>query len=115
MQQALQAQLGALGDEVRATAIPADRQRTAVWCLGQLSPLYAGFLQTNESRYGEEITRLFQGLLKELTGDGNLCPKARELAASLPGRLQLLHQQLGLPRLVLKSPGASSPRSRKVR
>jgi len=115
LDEVLQAHLGALSEEVRATSIPGDRRDAAGWCIRQLPPLYAKFLQTNESRYGEEITRLFQGLFNELTRSATACPKAQKLAADLPGRLQLLHGQLGLPRLILKVPRASVPRSRKAR
>jgi hypothetical protein len=111
---ALRAHLGALEDEVQATAIPGGCKHSVAWCIGQLPPLYTLFRQTNESRYGEEIARLFQCVLKELTKGETACPKAQQLAASIPGRLQLLHEQLGLPRLDLKSPGPS-PRARKAR
>jgi hypothetical protein len=73
------------------------------------------FRQTNESRYGEEIARLFQCVLKELTKGETACPKARQLAASIPGRLQLLQEQLGLPRPDLKSPGPSCAKGAVVR
>jgi hypothetical protein len=112
--EALQAHLGALEDEIQATVIPGGCKQSAAWCIGQLPPLYALFRQTNESRYGEEITRLFQCVLKELTEGETGCPKARQRVASIPGRLHLLHEQLGLPRLELKSPGPS-PRARKTR
>jgi hypothetical protein len=52
--------------------------------------------------------------MKELTRGEKACPKARELAAGIPGRTQLLHEQLGLPRLGLKAPAAPATRSRKA-
>ena len=114
MVEALQAHLGALEDEIQATAIPGGCKQSAVWCIRQLPHLYTLFRQTSESRYDEEITRLFQCVLKELTKGETACPKAQQLVASIPGRLQLLHAQWGLPRLELKSPGPS-PRARKAR
>ncbi len=114
MVDALQAHLGALGDQVQITTIPVGCKQSVAWCIRQLPPLYTLFHQTNESRYGEEITRLFQCVLKELTKGETACPKALQLVASIPGRLQLLHEQLGLPRLQLKLPGPSS-RARKAR
>jgi hypothetical protein len=114
MDDALQVHLRALAAEVRATAIPAERKHTAAWCLGQLPALYALFRQTNESRHGEEITRLLLGVLKELTRGEKTCTRAQKLAAGIPGRTQLLHEQLGLPRLGLKAPAAPPPRSRKA-
>jgi hypothetical protein len=114
MDDALQAHLGALAEEVRATKIPAERKHTAAWCLGQLPAVYALFRRTNESRHADEITRLLLGVVKELTGGDKACPKAQELAAGIPARTQLLHEQLGLPRLGLKAPAASPARSRKA-
>jgi hypothetical protein len=114
MVEALQAHFGALGDEVQLTAIPGGNKQSAAWCIGQLPPLYAKFRQTNESRYGDEITHLLQCVLKELTKGETACPKAQKLVESIPDRLQLLHEELGLPRLMLKAP-RPTPRSRKVR
>ncbi|HZY84482.1 MAG TPA: hypothetical protein VFE78_06610 [Gemmataceae bacterium] len=114
MDDALQAHLRALAAEVGATKIPAERKHTAAWCLGQLPAVYALFRQTNESRHADEITRLLMGVVKELAGGAKSCPKAQELAAGIPGRTQLLHEQLGLPRLALKAPAAPTPRSRKA-
>ena len=114
MVEELRAHFRVLEDEVQATAIPDDCKQSAAWCIGQLPPLYTLFRQTSESRYGEEITRLYQCVLKELTKGETDCPKAQRLVSSIPGRLQLLHEQLGLARLELKSPGPS-PRARKAR
>ncbi len=112
MVDSLQVHLGTLGDEVQSTAISGDHKQTAAWCIRQLPPLYAKFSQTNESRYGDEIAHLFQCVQKELTKGETACPKAQKLAESIPDRLHLLHELLGLPRLVLRSP-RPAPRSRK--
>jgi hypothetical protein len=113
MSEALQAQLTALGNEVRSTALPGDSRHTAVWCMGQLPPLYAKYHQTSESRYGEEITRLVRGVLKELAQGKSVCQQAQQLAASIIDRLRLLHEEFGLPGLGLKSPGLVPLRSQK--
>ena len=114
MDGAFQAQLAALGDEVVAAAIPEGCKQTAAWCIGQLPALYAKFRQTCESRYGEEISRLVQWMLKELATGQNTCPEAQKLAARINDRLRLLHEEFGLPRLVLGPRGAPSPRARKA-
>ena len=97
MDEALQAQLTALSNEVRAAAIPDASKETATWCLGQLPNLYAQFRQTSESRYGEAITRLVQGILKALAGSQRVCPEVQHLVAHITDRFQLLHEQYGLP------------------
>lgn len=114
MDKALQVQLSTIVAEVRGAALPESRLHTVAWCLEKLPTLYAQFRQNNESRYVEEITRLVQGVLKELVPEAKASPEARQLAASLIERLKLLHEEFGLPGLNLKIPGVSPPRSRKV-
>ena len=103
-----------MADEVQAAAIPAASKQTALWCIGRLPPLYVNYRMTNESRYGDEITRLVQAVLKELIQGKRACPKAAQLAASIPDRFRLFHEQWGIPRLALKPNRASTPRSQKV-
>jgi hypothetical protein len=114
MGEALRDQLAALGDEVQAAALPDDCQHTALWCVGQLPALYAQYCLTSESRYGEEITRLVRGVLKELARNQKVWPGAAKLAADVTDRLRLLHQEFGLPGLNLKPLGAPPPCSRKA-
>ena len=114
MDETLQTQLGRLGDEVRAAALPGECRHTALWCLGLLPALYARYRQTRESRYGDEIARLVRGVLTELAKGKTAYPEGPALAAGIPDRLRLLHEQFGLPALDLKSSGASPPRPRKV-
>ena len=114
MNEALQSRLAVIENDVSAAAIPDECRRTATWCIGQLSPLYAKFRETNESRYVEEITRLVRGILKELTATKKACPEAQQLAASITEQLRIFHEQFGLPRLNLKPLGASPLRSRKA-
>jgi hypothetical protein len=114
MDEAARAHLAALEDEVRAAALSEAGQHTALWCLGQLLPQYGQYRQTRESRYGEEITRLVRGLLKGITEGPGGGPSAQRLAKRILDRLHLLHEQLGLPGLVLPAPQPSPRRSRKA-
>jgi hypothetical protein len=114
MDEAARAHLAALEDEVRVAALSEAGQHTALWCLGQLLPEYAQYRQTRESRYGEEITRLVRGLLKGITESPGGGPSAQRLATRILDRLQILHEELGLPGLVLPAPQPSLRRSRKA-
>jgi hypothetical protein len=112
MDKAIAAHLKGLEDAVRATAIPEDSQRTALWCLQQLPAQYALSRQTNESRHDDEITRLVRVLIQQLTAGGN-CPQAKKLAAGLPEGFRLLHERLGLSFLALKIPTPPARKSPK--
>ena len=114
MDEAVQARLTALGDEVRAAAIPDGPKHSALWCVGQLPALYAKFRRTNETQYGDEITRLVRAALHELAKSARGCPEASRLAARITDHLRLLHEEFGLPRLALGPHGAPSPRARKA-
>ena len=113
MDEAVQAHLAALEAEVRTAALSEGGKHTALWCLGQLLPRYAQYRQTRESRYGEEITRLVQAVLRMLATPPGTFPGSEALAASLLVRLHLLHEQLGIPRLDFGLPAAAKPRPRK--
>jgi hypothetical protein len=104
MNAALQAELAALGDEIRKAPISGACKQTVAWCFGQLPPLYGKFHQTNESRYGDAITRLVQAMLSELTNADKRNLAAQTLAETITEHLRLLHQQLGLAVLGLKAP-----------
>jgi hypothetical protein len=97
MGRGFQAQLAALGEQVRAAAIPGDWAQTSDCCFEQLPALYEKFCSTNESRYGAEISRRVMHVLNELASDKRDCPEARKLSARITGRLHLLHEQFGLP------------------
>ena len=66
MTEALRGELAGITSLVKAANMPGDTSHTVVWCLEQLPGLYAKFCQTHESRYGDEIRRLEQGILGEL-------------------------------------------------
>jgi hypothetical protein len=111
MVDALQIQLAALKEQIGAAAFSEDCKNAATWCCGQLPALYTKLGQTNESRYREEIRRLVQSLLHELTKSISVCPEAGAIAESISGRFRLFHEQFGLPGLELKIPGPPPRRS----
>ena len=113
MDEAAQAHLAALEDEVRAAPLSEAGKHSALWCLGRLLPQDTLYRQTCESRYGEEITRLVRGLLKVIIEDPGGGPSVQHVATRILDRLQILHEQLGLPGLDLPAPKPSPRRSRK--
>ena len=110
MHEAIQAHFQELAHAVETTAIPADRQQVLKTSINGLAKLYTQFRETNESRYGKEITRVVQAVLREL----ETCPQARKLDADFREKLRLLHDRLGVPGLVLK-PQAAAPKTRNTR
>jgi hypothetical protein len=104
MEKVLMSTLTSLSKSVEATAVSPDCKHTVAWCLGKLPALYAHYQATNESRYGDEITRLVQALIKELTRKTDECQEAYVIANGMIERFQLLHERLNLPTLVLKGP-----------
>src|SRR5271166_1554507 len=102
MDRALHVQLTAIKNEIQAAAIPDACRETAHWYIGQLPALYSKFRQTNESRYGEEITRLVHGVLKELAEGMAAGPERQKRKMSIPDRLQRFHEEFGLPELNIK-------------
>jgi hypothetical protein len=95
-----------LVDDVQETALPADRKEVFAGSIQRLSALYIKFRQADESRYFDEITRLVQALLKDL----EVCPEAQKLDADFREKLRLLHEELGLPKLALKSTPPPKPK-----
>jgi hypothetical protein len=114
MDEGLLVRLTALGDEIRAAVIPDGSKHSALWCVGQLPALYTQFRRTNETPYGDEITRLVRAALHELAKCGKGCPEAISLAAHITDHLRLLHEEFGLPRLALGPRAGPAPRSRKA-
>lgn len=103
MDDAIVTHLKGLEDAVLATAITEDCKQTALWCIRKLPALYALSGQTNDSRHDDELTRLVQVLIQQLTV-GATCPEAQQLAAGLPESFRRLHERLGLSFLALKTP-----------
>jgi hypothetical protein len=114
MDRILKPTLLALSNEVDATAIPSDCKYTAAWCLAKMPALYAQYQTTNESRFGDEITRLVQALITELTRSQGGCKEAYAIASGMAGRFRTLHEKLGLPVLRLKGPAGSPPTKTKA-
>jgi hypothetical protein len=104
MSEPLQVYIAALEKKVQAAALPDGCKHTAAWCLGQLPALYVKFRQSSESRFGDEISRLVQAVLTELSNSQKTCPEALKLANGIIDRLKLLHEELGIPALNLKVP-----------
>src|SRR5271166_6243920 len=98
----IQAHFQALVDAVQTTTLPAERKGVVAGSIKRLSGLYAKFGETAESRYFDQITQQVQWVLNDLEG----CPEAHKLDADFRRKLQSLHEELGLPKLVLKSPPA---------
>ena len=110
MHESIRAHFKDLEDAVRTTAVPADRKDVIAGCVKRLSALYAKFRETSESRYGDEITRVVQAVLKDLEA----CPEARKLDAAFREKLRLLHEELGVPKLTLR-PAPPPPGPKKTR
>jgi len=104
MGRGFQAQLAALGKQVRAAAISGGWEHTSDCSFGQLPALYEKLCQTNESRYGEEIRRRVLVVLNELASDKRDCPEARKLSRHITDRLRLLHERFGVPGFASSDP-----------
>ena len=102
MDEAFQAELSALGNKVREATIPSGCKQYAVRCMEALPTLYDKFRQTNESRYGDEITRMVQTVLNEMALSERACPETQRLAIRITESLLLLHERFGLAALSLR-------------
>jgi hypothetical protein len=112
MTEALRGELAGITSLVKAANMPGDTSHTVVWCLEQLPGLYAKFCQTHESRYGDEIRRLEQGILGELAKLPLPSPEARAVGEVVLERLRHLHERFGLAGLDFKVLPSSRRRSR---
>jgi hypothetical protein len=110
MHETLKAHFAALESAVQNTGIDTDRKRFIATSIEKLSDLYRQYRQTNESRFGDEITRLVQSVLKQLEA----CPKAQKLDAKFREGLRALHEDLGIPTLLLR-PVATRPKASTTR
>ncbi len=95
---------------VAETELSEETRHTVEWCLGQLPRLYRDFLQNYDTRHVEEIRRLVQGLVRALAEQ----PQGRPAAEAIAGRLQALHERLGIRDLDIKPPAAERRRVRKA-
>jgi hypothetical protein len=76
---------------VHADGLAPDVLTTVTWCLDRLPGLYSEFVQTYESRHGDEIRRLVDGLLAKVG-------KAA-LKQAILDHLLAMHEHLGIPAL----------------
>jgi hypothetical protein len=111
MHETVKAHFAALEVAVRATAIRADRKQLITTSIEKLPDLYSRYRQTNESRFGDEITRLVQSVLKQLEAS----PEAQKLDPDFREGLRVLHEDLGIPSLPLRpvAPPPKPPKTRK--
>jgi hypothetical protein len=76
---------------LHADGLAPEVLKTVIWCLDRLPSLYREFVRTYESRYGDEIRRLVNGLLAKLG-------KAT-LKQAILDHLLSMHERLGIPSL----------------
>lgn len=110
MSEALQADLADIAVLVQEANLPEEQKRSAAWVIGQLPALYENFCRTYESRYGDEIVRLEQGILAQVGGQQSGQPVAESMAERFKG----LHERLGLPLLNPKPPVRKAAPARKA-
>ena len=98
MHERIRALFAALEAAVDDTGLTPERKAfISVWVL-KLHELYGTFRETNSSRFGDEITRLVQQILRELEA----CPEAAKLDPEFRAGLHELHDELGIPKVALK-------------
>lgn len=114
MDQAIEAQLLVLGNEVDSAEIPESCRQTVAWCLRQLGQLYTKFRATNESRYCDDITRLVEGIRHALTVGRAVSPASQRLSENVLHQLDVLHEKVGFPRLNLKRVPAPPARRKRA-
>ena len=111
MHDQIRSHFAAIESALAATTIPQPRQQAISDLIGKLPPLYTQYRETNSSRFGDDITRIVQTLLREM----GTCPEATKLEADFREGLHRLHEDLGIPKLPLKAPKAPpAAKSRKT-
>lgn len=104
MDDAIAGFLNSLKADITAAHLPAACERRAGWWLEQAPALYADYRRTNESRFGDDLGRLFRALLGLLAEVHLQFPQADPLAQGIAGRLHTFHEEHGLPLLAVKAP-----------
>src|SRR5436190_17906810 len=99
----------AIESALAKTTILEPRQQAISDLIVKLPPLYTQYRETNSSRFGDEITRIVQALIREM----DTCPEAKKLEAEFREGLHRLHEDLGIPKLPIKAPPV--PKSRKTK
>lgn len=82
------------------SGIPEARQKTISESIAKLPLLYKQYRETNSSRFGDDIARIVQSLLCDVS----LCPDAEKKEVDFREGLHRLHEDLGIPKLPLKAP-----------
>jgi len=100
MHERIQTHFAALQASLESTAIAAPRMRWVSEEIEKLPSLYVLYRETNSSRFGDEICRRTQAILREMMAD----PEASKLEADFREGLHSLHEELGIPKLSLKAP-----------
>jgi hypothetical protein len=98
MHERIRAHFAALQPALEITTLTDERKQFISKSVVKLAALYEQFRETNESRFGDTITKVVQAILRELEA----CPEARKLDADFREGLHALHEELGIPALQLK-------------
>ena len=110
MHERIQTHFDALQTSLQNSAMAESRRRLVSDAIEKLPALYALYRETNSSRFGDEISRLTQSILREMIADA----EARKLEAQFRDGLHQLHEELGIPKLALKAPPAVKGKKAKV-
>jgi len=106
------AELATLRTLIQTANLAEDVKHSALWCVDQLPKLYADFGRTNESRFGDAIRRLGQGVLKRM-GEVGAGEDSDRVGNALVAQLGGLHERLGLAPLHLQPAVATAKGRRK--
>jgi len=99
MHKKIQTHFDGLKSVIEPTTMTEQRKLFVSTAIDKLAELYARYRETNASRYGDEIARIVQSILRELEA----CPEASKLDAGFRAGLHNLHEDLGIPKLALKA------------
>jgi hypothetical protein len=94
---------------LESTPIAASRIQWVSESIEKLPGLYSLYRETNSSRFGDEICRRIQSILRAMIAD----PEASKLEADFREGLHNLHEELGIPKLSLKAPPVKSKKAAK--
>ena len=105
----MDAEFETIQNAVKGANLPEATRHTVTWCLDRLPALYRDFCQSYDTRYSDEIRRLARGVLQALAEDD------RPAAEAVAGRLQAMHERLGIPGPGLQlAPAKAARRTRKA-
>ena len=95
--------LQAIRDVVNAATLSDEARQTVAWCLDQLPKLYQELARTYDAKYSDDIRRLVQAILTQLSGPNT--PGARRAADAVTLQVLAMHERLGIPTFGLKPGG----------